>query len=456
MLSLALPVILAQLTQMLMMISDTVMVGRLGAGQLAAVSISTNIIFFLAVGMWMTMAAINPIVAHHFGAGEHAAIRRLYPQALWLGAFMAAPVLVLIWLAIAFLLPHLPLSGAERGFVRSFISVYSISMLPLMAYFALRYFLEGLGRTRANFVVCALAVPLNIGGNYLLIFGNFGAPALGVAGAATMTATVNFLVFGGLLIHTLREPALRRYTEGHGFVRPDWGQLREVLKVGLPLGFAVFAEVSAFTGLGVAMIYFGTESVAAHQIVMNVVSTSFMVPLGLSAAIAARCGQFLGARDPLAARFAAWTGIGLGVAFMACSALLLLLGREWIVRQYTLNPRVAELAARMLYFGVLFQIFDGLQVTVMGALRGMKDTRVPMIICTVCYWGCGVVPALVLAFGLKLGPLGIWGALPPSLFLAGLSLLARYIILSRRSVHAFREREGTPAIQEPEEEACLV
>jgi MATE family multidrug resistance protein len=453
-LSLALPLILAQLTQMLLMFSDTVMTGRLGSGQLAAISVSSNIIFFLAVGMWMTMASVNPIVAHHLGAGEHAEIRRLFPQVLWLGAFTALPVLLAVGLALVFLLPRLPLGVAEQGYARSYIMVYSLSMLPLMGYFALRYFLEGLGRTRANFAVTALSLPFDVFLNYVLIFGKFGFPQWGVAGAAASTAFSNLLIFCGLLWHLRRDPELRRYTRGHGWVLPDWGQLRGILKIGLPMGFAVFAEVSAFTGLGLAMSWFGSTSVAAHQIVMNVVSTTFMVPLGLSAAISQRCGQFLGARDPHGARFAAWTGIGLGAGFMALGALVLLTFRQQIVGIYTTDTQVLELAATYLFYGVLFQIFDGLQVTTMGALRGMKDTTVPMWICTLCYWGGGVVPALVMAFGLGWGPIGIWGALPPCLFLASISLVTRYFILSRRSARA--SIPAAELVTDPEEEeACL-
>ena len=435
--TLAAPLVLTQLTQMSMSFVDVVMVGRLGTAAMAAAVIGSTVYLTTMMVCLGVVVAVQPIVAQATGAGDRAAASRAVRQGLWLGLLLGAPFVVLL----GHTEPVLRMLGQAPETAETasrYLAAIRWGFVPNLWFTALRGLSEGIGRPRPVLAVTVLGVAMNAGLNAVLIFGLLGAPALGLVGAGwgsavaitAMTAVMAAYVFWG---------PLRAYRVFRGLGRPDGAALLELFRLGWPIGVTFGLEGGLFTAATLLIGRMGELPLAAHQIALNAASVAFMVPLGIGMAGAVRVGQAAGAGDAEGAQRAGWAAIGLGGASMALSALLFWLAPGtivWIYAGSAADPRLVRSAVALLGIAAVFQIFDGTQAAAAGALRGLKDTRAPMLIGAVSYWGLGLGLGALLLFRVGLGAPGMWWGLTLGLAAASVLLTVRFQRLGARVARA--------------------
>ncbi|KQQ91100.1 MATE family efflux transporter [Aureimonas sp. Leaf324] len=431
MLLLGLPLIGAQLAQMSINVTNTILIGRLGPVELAA-AVLTSQTFYV---FWMFGSgfayAVMPMAAAANGRRDTRAVRRSVRMGLWVVAAYSAVVMIPLWFThdIFVALGQDP-RVAELG--GHYMRILQWSMLPYLATFVLRSYLSALERPRPVLVITVLGALINGLANYALIFGNFGLPALGLTGSGIASVTTSVFILAALVVYTRVLPALAPYDLWRRFHLPDWEAFAEVARLGWPIGATIVAEVGLFTAASVMMGWIGTVELAAHGIALQLASISFMVPLGLSSAATVRVGSAYGrgsAEDvSRAARVAMMVAIG--IAFFA--ALLFWMIPERLIGLYLDlgqpdAARVLATAIPLLFVAAAFQLIDAMQVTASGVLRGLKDTRTPMLIAVGSYWAVGMPIAYTLAFPLGWQGIGVWWGLAAGLAVAAFSMTARYL-----------------------------
>jgi MATE family multidrug resistance protein len=436
MLALAWPLVLTNLSQFALTLTDTIFIGRLGTVELAAATLGANLFFAALAPCFGLAMAAAPMTAQTRGRGRGfvRGMRRDLRAAFWAIALATIPIWALLWQTgpLLLLLGQEPaLASLAAEYVRALM--WGMPCFCLMV--ALRGFLSAEQRPGAALVVSILAILLNIPLNLWLIHGGLGLPPLGVAGAGIASSLCNLAMLLGLIGLIARDRHLRRFRVLGRFWRADLPRLKEAFVLGLPIAGAMLLEIGVFAFAAIAMGWLGALAVAAHAIAIQVASATFMVPMGLGQAATARVGLATGAGDRAAAALAGWVAIGLGTAFMAGSALMLVgfAGPIAWVFLDPANPGAAEtaaLAATLLVMAGLFQLADGVQAVAGGALRGFKDTTVPMLLAGGGYWLAGLPLGLVLAFPAGLGPLGLWIGLAAGLFLVAGLMTARWVALS--------------------------
>ncbi|MEQ1437886.1 MATE family efflux transporter [Fontimonas sp. SYSU GA230001] len=430
-LRLALPIIATQFTFMGMGTVDTLMAGRLGGDALAAVAVGSNVWFLLFTVFSGVLMACSPIVAQRIGAGRDAAetgrfVRGTAAFALGLGLLWTLTML----LAAAPIVRLLDLGSTVSAYATEYMRAIAWGAVPFCLCFVARNVAEGHGLTRVALAAGIVGFCVNAVLDYVLMYGKLGLPALGPAGCAWAT------VCSGLTMAAIYAALYRQLAPLRGLqvFRGGFPQLRgeaaEVLRLGLPIAAIVAAESWMFNICALLMARFGAGAVAAHQIAINVAAMAFMVPLSIGFATTVRVGLAAGAGDRSSARLRGQAGMLLGVGFSVLSASAMALFAASIIALYTADDRVAAIAVPFLYLAALFQIFDCVQATANGALRGLKDTRVPMLITVGAYWIVGMPVAVWLSFDTSLGPLGIWWAFIVALALAAAGLAWRF---SRRT-----------------------
>ncbi|MBX9698962.1 MAG: MATE family efflux transporter, partial [Acetobacteraceae bacterium] len=318
-------------------------------------------------------------------------------------------------------------------------------LLPFTAFVVVRGFLAALERPGPALAVSLAAILLNAGLCWLLVFGAFGWPGLGVPGAGLASSLANACMLLGLLALVAADRRLGRFRLLGRLWRPDPAMMRQVLRIGLPISATLLLEIGVFSAAAFALGWFGAVAVAAHAIALQTAATTFMVPMGIAQAATARVGVHAGAGSLAAAARAGWVAIGLGAGFMAAMAVLLVLGQERIAWAFldgadSQAQAVASLGATLLVIAGLFQLADGVQAVAAGALRGLKDTRVPMLLAGLGYWGLGMPVGLLLAGPLGLGPAGIWLGLAAGLVVVAGLMLRRWrnLLSSLRHIGARR------------------
>ncbi len=422
---LAMPLIIAQLLQVGMGFIDTVMAGQLGARDLAAVGLGSALWMLVILACTGTIMALSPLVAHLRGAGEEHKIAGEFQQGLWvvvLVGIIATPVTYLL----THLIPAMNVSADVADLSTDYLYTIAWGAPGLCLYLAPRFFCEGMSDTRPVMLVWLLLLPLNVFGNYLFMYGNWGFSAMGAEGAALSTTISTWC---GAFIMLGYVGIARRYKHlklFHPMVGPSSREMGNILKLGLPIALAIVMETGLFTAIALLMGALGKVEMAAHQIALNYASLMFMVPLGISQAITIRVGHASGAGDLLGARCRGWSGILVAGVLMLCSASVLLLFPKQIVSLYTQDIEVTNMALTLLFAAALFQFSDGVQVAAAGALRGLKDTTLPMGITLVSYWLVGFPVAY--GFGIQhgYGPQGLWAGLLAGLTLAAVLLIWRF------------------------------
>ena len=415
--------------------ADTVMAGRLGTVDLAAVAVGGTawmVVFLLGLG---TLMAVSPVVAHAYGAGRWEEAGTCLRQALWLSQGLALLAFVLL-LGAGPALSAIGVAPEVVPLTAGYLAAISWGLPGAFAFLALRFMSEGVGWTRPIMYAAAVGLIVNVSGNWLLMYGNLGFPRLGAVGCGMASAVALWSMFATLLIYVLKSGRYGRYALWTGFQRPRWALQREILGLGIPIAASVEAEAGFFAGVALLMGTLGAVEVAGHQIALNYAATMFMVPLAFHSATTIRVGQALGRGELAAARHSGWAGIALCGLFMAASAFVLFLFRDRIAGFYTGDPQLLGLATSLLGMAMIFQVSDGLQVGAAGALRGFKDTRAPMLINIASYWLLAFPMSWYAGIHLRLGPVAVWVTMIFGLSVAAALLNTRYLILSNRRVAA--------------------
>ncbi len=421
-LALALPVTTVQVGLMAMGVADTIMVGHVSATALAAVALG-NLYFFGATIFGMgTLMALDPVVAQAVGAGDRHGVARGVQRGLALAALLCLPAALLLAPAPAVLaLLRQPAEVIPQAGAYARISIPGT--LGFYAFIVLRQSLQAMGRVRPVLITVVVANLINVLLNWVLIFGHLGFPALGARGAAWATV-VSRLVLAGVLLW-LGWPLLAPHLRPLRRDALEPGPLRRLFLLGAPIGVQHQLEYGVFALVGVLMGLLGTEQMAGHQIALNLASVTFMVPLGLSAAAAVLVGHAVGREDPDAARRSAAAAMVCAIGFMSATAVTFLLLPHALAGLYTDVASAHRIAATLIPIAGVFQVFDGIQVTSIGILRGLGDTRTPMAINLLGFWLIGLPVSLGLGFGAKLGPQGLWWGLVIGLVLVAAFLLRR-------------------------------
>lgn len=448
---LALPILGAQLAQVAMGTVDVAMTGHASARDLAAVSVGSSLWLPLVLFMIGTLMGLTPIVAQHVGARRFGAIRPAVHQALWVAAVLGGccALGVRALAGPVFTLMSVPEDVATLAL--RYLDGVALGLPAIALYETLRFYSDGMGHTRASLQFALLGLAVNIVANYGLIHGGDGLvalfgvdlpapllalPALGAAGCGIATAISMWTMCLAMFCYTRIAKVYARARFGAAFSWPVPSLIGELLRVGLPVGVAIFAEVSLFTVIALFLAGYGEIVIGAHTVALNFSSVLFMLPLSLGMALTVRVGQALGKGKYRHARFAAFNGVACALAAACVIDVIILVGGPWAVSLYTANTEIQGLAVQLLLIATLYQFSDALQVSIAGALRGYKDTRIIMIVTLISYWGVGVGLGNLLGRGVAgafagLGVYGYWIGL-----IAGLSVAAA--LLGRRLMKVSR------------------
>jgi multidrug resistance protein, MATE family len=439
---LAAPMALIQLGQIAMMTTDLALIGRLGDAALAAAALAHTVLFAaFTIGMGL-VSAVAPLAAQAYGAREPRMVRRALRVGLWAAFMLGVPVtLVQFWgTDILIALGQAPEAAALAG---RYLAGMAWAILPAWVFIALRNFMGAVNRPAPALWITLVAIPVNAAIAYVLIYGGFGVPALDLMGAGLATALVDVgMCAAAIWIAYTRHP-FKKYRVLGRFWRPDWGLLAKLVAIGLPISGALLLEYGLFAAAALLMGRISMSAVAAHQIALQVAAVLYMVPFGIALAASVRVGQAVGRRDAIGTRRAGFVALGLGVGFMALMTLVVALTRHAIPLAFLGSeaPQSGEtiaLAATLLVLGASFFITDGAQTVAGGALRGLNDTRVPLVFSGLSFWAVGFVSSVWLAFPMGLGAVGVW---------IGLSLgTAVYAALLVWRFHLLTARHYLPAV----------
>ncbi len=428
MLKLAWPLAVAELGWEAMHVVDTMMLGRLPDSAVAIGASSIANVLFIAIALFGggMLFGLDTLVSHSFGGKRlHDCHRSLF-AAFNIVLFVSPLLMGALWLC-GYWLRGSRVDPAVVAATVPYLHALTWGIPLLLLYFAFRRYLQAMDLVKPITISILTANAVNLLGNWLLIYGHWGFPRMGITGSGWATTISRLYMAGFLLVAIVRHDRGNSTGLWRTPWRADFERCRELLKLGLPAGVHVFLEVAVFAAATVLAGWLGAIPLAAHQIALNTVSSTFMVPLGISAAAAVRVGQALGRRDPAGASHAGWTALAMGTSFMAASALTLFSIPRVIIRIFTPNPDIIQTGVHLLFAAAFFQMFDGIQVVATGALRGTGETRIPMFAAVVCYWLLGLPVGYYLGFTLGWGVLGLWVGLSASLIAMG-----SYLVLTWR------------------------
>jgi MATE family multidrug resistance protein len=446
MLRLAVPMALTELGWLVMGLVDTIMVGHLpdSAVSIGAVSLGTALFYTIGIFGSSVMLGLDTLVAQAYGAGKLEECHRNFFNALYFALVLAPALMILIFAG----LPWLPRTGVDPAVVRQtipFIKALNWSTMPLVLYFVLRRYLQSMNIVKPVVFALVSANLVNVVGNWSLVYGHLGLPAMGVTGSGWSTCISRIYVLVVLVVAVVYYDRKRASGLWLASRRLELARVRELLRLGLPAAFQLLLEIMAFTVTAVLIGRLGALALAGHQIALNVASFTYMVPLGIGSAAAVRVGHAYGARDSAGAARAGWMALFFGEIFMSCSALVLVIFPKYIARVYSSQPEVIAMGARLLMVAAIFQLFDGMQVVATGALRGAGNTRTPMLANLFGYWMIGMPLGAVMCFKLGWGAVGYWSGLCLALVLIGTGLLRvwyRLVRELRRDDYAWRATAG--------------
>lgn len=418
MVRMAAPLVLAEVGWMLMGIVDTMAVGRVSAAAIGAVGLGTTVFYTVAMTAGGVLLGLDTLVSQAFGAGDHEDCRRSLISGVWLSVLLVTPAMLIVE-GVTRALSGFGVNAAVLRDVQPYMRVLNWSTAPLFFYFAFRRYLQSCHMARPVMTTLITANVVNLAVNWLLVFGNLGAPRLGAVGAgwATFVSRIYMMAALGVVIWR-RDRALPRVSWA-----PDWHRVRELCRLGLPAAGQMGVEIAVFATVTVLIGRVGAMALAGHQIALTTVSMTFMMPLGISSAAAVRVGNALGRGDPHGAARSGWTALGLGAMVMSCAAAALLLVPQAIARAFTPETAIIGAGAALLRVAAFFQLFDGFQVVATGALRGAGDTRTPMLCHFTGYWIIGLPLGAWLCFRDAMGARGLWIGLSIGLILIGIVLV---------------------------------
>lgn len=432
-LQLAIPLAAAQLAQAATSFFDTVMMGLLGsqilaAGGLGAVTFGT--LMLISSGI---VSAVGAIAAVAYGSGETKRLSRLTAQGLWLSVILCVALMPLLW-HMGSLLVRFGQDPNTVQLTQSYLRAILWGCPAALGFAVFRNILCAVNRTRPVMAIVIASVLLNITGNYVLMFGKLGFPELGLAGIGWSSTFSLWVMFVAAASFIAIDKSFKTYNIFHHWYRFYPKEFREIVQIGWPIGVLFAVEAGLFAVTTFLMGSLGSTSLAAHNVALQTASITFMVPVGIAQATTVRVGQAIGKNNPIKARKAGYVGIALGGAFMGIMAILMWTHPDTIVGLYLDidnpdNQQVVELAISLLGVGAMFQIFDGIQAIASGALRGLKDTQVPMLIGIFSYWCVGLLGGYLMGIKLHWGGVGLWLGLAIGLAFAAGILTARFTYL---------------------------
>ncbi len=427
---LALPLVGSNLAQMALHVTDTVMLGWYGVTELAAVVLSASTFFILFILGSGFAQAVMPLVAAALGRGDETQVRRDTRMGLWLSILFGVAIYPVMWWSGPILLA-LKQAPEVAGLAQDYLRIAGLGMVPALLIMALRSFLSALERASIVLWATLAGVALNVVLNWALIFGNWGAPELGVRGAAIASVATQVLTLVVMVLYAGLHRDFRRFHLFQRFWRPDWPAFAQVYRLGWPIGLTGLFESGLFEAAALMMGWIGTMELAAHGIALELAAITFMCHLGLSNAATVRTGRYHGARDGRGLRDGAFVAIAMSVVFATLIIAIFLSVPGPLIRPFLdmSNPQAEAIVvygSSLLAMAALFQLADAAQVMALGFLRGVQDTRVPMIMASVSYWLIGIPVSYVLAFPLGLGGVGLWFGLVVGLAVAAVLLMIRF------------------------------
>ena len=433
-LALAAPLAAANLAQMAMGVTNTVMVGRLGVMPLAAVGLGGMFYFTVGVMLQGILFAVAPLAAHALGARDRRAAGRIAGAGLVLAALFALPFIAGLT-SLDRLLQALGYDAALAAEIGRYLRALAWGAPAFLGFGVLQSLIAATSRTRPVMAVVLICVAGNAVLNWMLIFGRLGAPALGVTGSGYASSVNQWLMLAGLALCIRIMPGLGGLHILRGTFAAGRTEIGNILRLGLPIGGIRGLEAGVFLAASILIGLLGAAALGAHQLVINCASISFMVPLGLGQAATVRVAYELGAGSAMAGRRAGFVALALGIAFMGAAAVVLWTFPQAIIAAYVdianpANRALVEIARRLIVIAALFQVFDGMQVIAVGALRGYRDTVVPMLIAAFGYWGAGFAGGWLLAFPLGYGAVGVWWGLALGLAVVAVLLTLRLHLIA--------------------------
>lgn len=434
---LGVPLVGAHLGLMLMNTTDTVMLGWYGVEELAASVLATQLFFVVMIFGSGVGQAVMPMAGHAEGGGDKKTVRRVVRMGFWIAILYSTLTLPLLFYGETFLLilgqePHIAKLAGQYMFIAAF------AMYPTLMSHALRSFLSGIERAQIIFWSTLIAALANIVINYMLIFGNWGAPELGVKGAAYATLLVNIIMFFAMAAYVALNKDTRQYTVFARFWRADWQAFFDVLKIGIPMGVTILAEVGMFILASIMVGWLGVVPLAAHGIALQLASITFMIPLGMAQAATVRVSNAYGRHDPVNLHRAANAVMVVAVLFAFASAVSFFLFPDLLIGMFLDegNADVAAVAAYavpLVFVAAIFQLVDSAQAVAVAQLRGLRDTRIPMAIAIFSYWCVGLATSYYLGIVLNWDGTGIWIGLAFGLAVAALLLNLRFQLIRPRA-----------------------
>ncbi|MFT6732813.1 MAG: MATE family multidrug resistance protein [Polaribacter sp.] len=426
MLPIGIPAVLSQLAQMITGFIDTLMAGHYSTDALAAIAIGTSLLHPVLVFFLGLFLALNPIVAHFKGAGEVKKITTHFNASILI-ALAVLPLAIIALLNAPFILAKLNIEPNISQVASDYLFATLWGWPGLLLFLAIRFINEGLFSTKAIMLITGASIPFNIIFNYWFMYGGLGITEMGAVGVGYATAVTWTLMFIGLLIYTITAKKYRQYQFLKDLELPSIDEIKAIFTLGLPLAITLGFEITMFAAVSLMIARYPTEIMASHQIAVNLASLTFMIPLGLSQAITARVSYFRAQGKIESMRLAGNTGIFLSISIMSASAIMFMSIPTLLVSIYTQDTELLKIASSLLFFAAVFQFSDGLQVACAGCLRGLKDTKIPMVITAIAYWLVGFPTGYYLAEYQGYGVNGYWIGLITGLSVAAVLLLHRWI-----------------------------
>jgi MATE family multidrug resistance protein len=423
--ALAVPVVLSELGWMAQGVVDTIMVGRLGPAAIGAVALGNAVCYTPSLFGIGLLLGLDTLVAQAYGRKDYDGCHRWLAQGMYLAMLVTPLVMVVVWLA-SFGYARFGIGAEVAVPAASYLRIMNWGTLPLLVYGGSRRYLQGVGQVRVVTATFVGANLLNWLGNWVLIYGKWGAPRMGVDGSALSTVVSRIFMALALLGFAWRYERQRGHPLFQHWAGPNLNKIKQLVRLGAPAAGQIVLEVGAWNGATLAAGWLTPVALATHQIALNYASMTYMVPLGVSAAAAVSVGHAVGAGDAARARRAGWLALGLGTGFMLLAAVVFLVAPRPLIALYTSDARVMAVGPGLLLLAAAFQIFDGIQTVSTGALRGLGETRVPMLANLVGYWVMGLPLGLTLCFFFKWGIYGLWIGLTLALVVIAFTLLLRW------------------------------
>lgn len=427
-----LPILVTQLTMFLMGFFDTVMSGNYRSDDLAGVAIGSSLWVPVSTGLNGILLAITPIVAQLIGGNQREKISFYVVQALYLAILIGFIVIVIGSFVVPPVLHYMNLESSVHTVAKGYLFSIAFGVIPYFLYTVVRAFIDAHGYTRITMVISILAVPINVGLNYLLIYGKLGFPQLGGIGAGVATAVTYWIIIGiSMIFITILEP-FKTYAIFRSIGKISLSAWKEFVKLGIPMGFSIFFESGVFAFVTLLMSPFGKTMVAAHSSAMNFASFIYNIPISFSLALTILISFEVGARRYRDAKQYSYLGVGISVLIAVFTAIFLVFNRAWVAGIYTNEADVMLIAQQFLVYAIFFQFSDAIATPIQGILRGYKDVNVPFIFSFIAFWIIGLPLGYVLSHFTSLGAFGYWVGLISGLAFGAISLSIRLVLIQRR------------------------